>query len=63
MLPPAASCRGSASLMSDVFSGGGVNCLFGNIGGVIADAFQATADKNQIQVAPQLLRILRHALD
>jgi hypothetical protein len=49
--------------MSDVFSGGGVNCLFGNIGGVIAYAFEATANENQIQVASQLLRILRHALD
>jgi hypothetical protein len=49
--------------MPDVFSGSGVNCVFGNIGGVIANAFEATANENQIQVAPQLLRILRHALD
>ena len=49
--------------MSDVLGGGGINCLLGNIGGVIAYAFEATANKNQIQVAPQLLRTLRHALD
>ena len=49
--------------MPDVFSGGSVNCLFGNIGGVIAHAFEAAANKNQIQVLSQLLGILRHALD
>jgi hypothetical protein len=49
--------------MSDVFSGGGVNCLFGNISGVIADSLKATANKNQIQVSTQLVRILRHTLD
>src|SRR4029453_4325422 len=63
MLPRAASCRGRGSLMPDVFSGGSVNCLFGNIRGVIAHAFEATANKNQIQVAPQLLRVLRHTLN
>ena len=30
---------------------------------MIADALQAAANKNQIQVAAQLIRILRHALD
>jgi hypothetical protein len=49
--------------MPDVFGSGGINRIFGNIGGVIADALEATANKNQIQVAPQLIRILRHALD
>jgi hypothetical protein len=63
MAPPAASCRGSGSLMPDVFSGSGINCVFGNIGGVIAHAFEATANENQIQLAPQLLRVLRHALE
>jgi len=36
--------------MPDFFSGSGINCLFGNIGGVIAHAFEAMANENQIQV-------------
>jgi hypothetical protein len=62
-LPPAASSRGSGSLMPDVFSRSGINSLFGNIGGMIAHPFEATANENQIQLAPQLIRILRHPLD
>jgi len=50
MPPSAASCRGSGSLMPNIFSGSGVNRLFGNIDGVIAHAFEATANENQIQV-------------
>jgi hypothetical protein len=49
--------------MPNILRGGGVNGLFGNIGRVIADAFEATANENQVQVAPQLFPILRHALD
>jgi hypothetical protein len=50
MPPSAASCRGNGSLMPNIFSGSGVNRLFGNIDGVIAHAFEATANENQIQV-------------
>jgi len=49
--------------MPDVFSGGSVNGILGNIRSMVAHAFEATADKYQIQVASQLLRILRHAFD
>ena len=49
--------------MPDILSSGRVNCVFGNIGSVIANALQAAANKNQIQVTTQLIRILRHALD
>jgi hypothetical protein len=50
MPPSAASCRGNGSLMPNIFGGSGVNRLFGNIDGVIAHAFEATANENQIQV-------------
>ena len=49
--------------MPDILSSSSVNCVFGNIGSVIANALQAAANKNQIQVTTQLIRILRHALD
>ena len=49
--------------MPDIFSSGGVNGVFGNVRSVIANALKAAANKNQIQVAAQLIRILRHALD
>jgi hypothetical protein len=49
--------------MPNILGGGGVNCLFGNIGSVIADAFQTAANKNQVQVAAQLFPVLRHAFD
>ena len=49
--------------MPDIFSSRGVNSVFGNVGSVIADALQAAANKNQVQVTAQLIRILRHALD
>src|SRR6266480_2636843 len=50
------------SLMPDIFSRGSVNRILGNVRGMVAHAFEATADENQIQVAAQLLRVLRHAL-
>jgi hypothetical protein len=49
--------------MPDVFRGGGVNGVLGNIGGMIAHAFEAAANKNQVQVTPQLFPVVRHALD
>jgi hypothetical protein len=49
--------------MPDVFSGGGVNRVFRNISSVIADALEAPANENQVQITSQLLRILGHALD
>ena len=39
---------GRGSLMPDVFRGGGVNGVLGNVGGMIAHAFEAAANKNQI---------------
>src|ERR1700758_876755 len=55
--------RGRGSLVPDIFGGGCVNCVFGNIGGVVANAFEAAANKNKIQVAPQLIRVLCHSID
>jgi hypothetical protein len=49
--------------MPNILGGRGVNCILGDIGGVITDALQTAPNKNQIQVAPQLVRILRHSLD
>jgi len=49
--------------MPDVFRCGGVNGILGNVGGMIAHAFEAAANKNQVQVAPQLFPVVRHALD
>src|SRR5206468_12761268 len=59
----AASRRGHHRLMPDIFSGGRIDSVFGNISGMIAYAFEATANENQIQVASQLLGVVRHALD
>src|SRR5207248_3524505 len=55
--------RGDQSLVPDVFGCGGINGVLGDVRGVIAHAFEATANKYQIQVTSQLLRVLRHALD
>ena len=49
--------------MPDVFRGGGVNRIFGDVGRVIADAFEMARDEHQIQIAAQLVGILRHPLD
>jgi hypothetical protein len=54
---------GSEGGMPDIFSSGGINGVFGNVGSVIANALKAAANKDQIQVTAQLIRILRHALD
>src|SRR5436190_1371827 len=55
--------RGDQSLVPDVFGCGGINGVLGDVRGVIAHPFEATANKYQIQVTSQLLRVLRHALD
>jgi hypothetical protein len=49
--------------MPNVLSIGRVNSVFGNVGSVIADTLQTTANKDKIQVAPQLVWIPRHLLD
>jgi len=54
---------GRGSLMPDVFCCCCVNGVLGNVGSMIADAFEAAANKNQIQVAPQLIRVLCHSID
>jgi hypothetical protein len=46
MPPRAASCRGSGTLMPDVFGGGGVDRVFGNICSVIAHALKMSANKH-----------------
>ena len=50
-------------LMPDVFRGNSIDCVFGNIGGMIADPLEVARDEHEVQVAAQLFRILRHALD
>jgi hypothetical protein len=49
--------------MPNILGSRGVNCVFGNIGSVVAHALEATANKNKVQIATQLIRILCHALD
>ena len=53
----------ASSLMPDVFCRRGVNSIFGNVGCVIAHAFEGTGNENQIQIAAQLLRVLHHPID
>ena len=62
-MPPAVSCRGSGTLMPDVFGGGCVDRIFGNIRSVVAYPLEMSANKHQIQITAQLLRIVRHSLD
>jgi hypothetical protein len=50
-------------LMPYVFSRGGENCVFGDVGGMVTHSFKAPTNKYQVQVASQLAPILRHALD
>jgi hypothetical protein len=50
-------------LMPYVFGRRGVNCIFGDVGGMVAHSFKAPANKYQVQVASQLAPILHHALD
>ena len=54
---------GHERLVTNVFGGGGVDGIFGDVRGVIADAFEMAADEHQIQIAAQLIGVLRHALD
>ena len=49
--------------MANVFGGSGVNRVFADVSGMIADAFEVTRDKHQIDVAAQLLGITCHAID
>ena len=49
--------------MPDVFGRGGVDSVLGDVGGVIADAFETARNKNQIEITAQLIRIMRHAFD
>ena len=49
--------------MPNILGGRGVNCVLGDIGGVITDPLETASNKNQIQVASQLVGILRHSLD
>src|SRR5205085_1226433 len=58
----ATSDRGCGSLMSDVFCCCCVNGVLGNVGSMIANPFEAAPNKNQIQVAPQLIRALLHSI-
>ena len=44
-------CRGGDLLMANVFGSGGVNRIFGDVGGMVADAFEVTRDKHQIDIA------------
>src|SRR5438552_16061723 len=48
--------------MTNVFRGCGIDCVFRNVGGVIPDALEATRNENQIEIAPELLRVLGHAI-
>jgi hypothetical protein len=50
-------------LMPNVFGRRGINCVFGNVGSMVAHSFKAPTNKYQVQVASQLASILRHALD
>src|SRR5262249_34756480 len=47
-------------LMPDVFCCRGVNSVFGDVRGVIADAFEGTRDQDQIEIPAQLLPVLHH---
>jgi len=49
--------------MPNIFRGGGVNGILGNIGGVIADPFKMPGDEHQVQIPAQLVGVLRHSLD
>src|SRR5207249_2531831 len=55
-------CRGGDRLMPDVFSSRGVNRVLRDVRSVIADAFETTGNKNQIEITAQLLGILRHSV-
>src|SRR5438309_1017918 len=54
--------RSGYGLVSNVFGRGCVNRVLCDVGSVIPDALEATRDKNQIEIAPELLRVLGHAV-
>src|SRR5216684_2466428 len=55
-------CRRGDRLMPDVFSSRGVNRVLRDVRSVIADAFETTGNKNQIEITAQLFGILRHSV-
>src|SRR5260370_5731607 len=57
----AVSARGRDSLMPDVFGCGGVNGVLGDVCSVIAHSLETTSNKYQVQVASQLIGVLRHS--
>src|SRR5438128_7712508 len=60
----ASSCRRCGDLlMANVFGGGGVNRIFGDVGGVVAYALEVARNKHQVDVTAQLFRIACHAID
>src|SRR3954470_15579547 len=56
-------CRCGDLLMANIFGGSGVNRIFGDVGGVIAHAFEVTGDEHQVDVAVQMFRMTPHAFD
>src|SRR5438477_3847174 len=58
-----ALCSSGDLLMTNVFGGGGVNGVLGDVGGVVPDAFEVPGDKHQVDVTAQLFRIARHTVD
>src|SRR6188508_1270966 len=51
---------GRYALVPDIFRNRGVNGIFGNIGCVIADAFESTRNQDEVKIPAQLLAILHH---
>src|ERR1041385_8255184 len=43
--------------MANILGGGCINGFLSDIGGVLADAFEKARNKNEIEIAPQLIRI------
>jgi hypothetical protein len=43
--------RGGDLLMANVFGSGGVNRIFRDVGGMVADAFEMARDKHQVDIA------------
>src|SRR6266446_9136100 len=52
--------RSGDGLVSNVFGRGCVNRVLCDVGGVIPDALEGTRNKNQIEIAPELLLVLGH---
>src|SRR5205809_43656 len=59
----AVSGTGREILVSDVFCRSGVNGLLGHVSSMIAHALESPCNENQVQVAAQLPRVLRHAIN